>query len=81
MRIKARDTVRIVDKPRWGGKVRWLSGMTMYCGQEAEVVKKLGVNCSLLDIDEGYYIWSDDFLIKTEEAGFDMKGFSELLRL
>ena len=56
--------------------------MTNYCGLEAVVEGKISSDEFLLDIDEHSYIWSDDIVTKVEAPNeFDMKGFSELLRL
>ncbi|MBS4879397.1 MAG: hypothetical protein KH138_03635 [Firmicutes bacterium] len=56
--------------------------MKNYCGLEAVVEGKIGYDEFLLDIDEHSYIWSDDIVTKVEAPNeFDMKGFSELLRL
>ena len=82
MGIEVGDIVRITDKPNWKCKASWMSGMTNYCGLEAVVEGKISSDEFLLDIDEHSYIWSDDIVTKVEAPNeFDMKGFSELLRL
>lgn len=82
MGIEIGDIVRVTDKPDWECKAGWVSGMKNYCGLEAVVEGKIGYDEFLLDIDEHSYIWSDDIVTKVEAPNeFDMKGFSELLRL
>lgn len=81
MEIEVGDIVRIVDKPQFDCKAGWLPGMTRYYCLKAVVTSKYGLDMFLLNIDGNCYVWSDDVVTDVREAEFDMKGFSELLRL